>query len=66
MPPDGYSYTKEQIREDRQVSAYGRAFVDNQDVTSILGKGMPHSASDRAKLARAAKSLNAYLAELER
>jgi hypothetical protein len=66
MPPDGYSRTAEAIRLDRQIAFYSRAFVDNEDVMAILHKGMPHSARDRAKLAKAAESLNAYLAELER
>lgn len=57
---------EENARLDRQVSAYGRAFVDNENVMAILKKGMPHNAGDRAQLAKAAESLNAYLAELER
>lgn len=66
MPLDGYSYTAEEIREDRQVSFYGRAFVAVEDAMAILKKGMPHNRADQAKFAKAAESLNAYLAELER
>lgn len=58
--------SEEDARMDRQVSAYGHAVVDNEEVMAILKKGMPHNARDRAKLAKAAESLNAYLAELER
>jgi hypothetical protein len=59
-------WTPERIREDRVASFYGRAFVGVQDAARILGKGYPHSGSDREELAWAAESLNAYLAELER
>lgn len=54
------------VRADRIASTYGRALVAAEDAPKILAKGWPHNAADRAKLARAAESLDMYLAELER
>lgn len=57
---------EETARMNRQVAAYSRAYVDVQAAERVLAGGMPHEASGRKKLAEAAGSLNAYLAELER
>jgi hypothetical protein len=54
------------VRADKIASAYSHAAVGVQDAAGVIGKGWPHNAADRAKLAKAAESLNAYLAELER
>lgn len=59
-----YDWTPERIREDRIASKFSHALVDAQEAARILGKGYPHGSADREKLAKAAKSLNAYLAEL--
>lgn len=51
---------------DDYTTVYSHAIADNQNVMAILLKGGPRTAAERAYLARAAESLNAYLAELER
>jgi hypothetical protein len=56
---------EENARMDRQASAHGHAFVDVQEAQRILLQGAPRSFSEQQKLAKAAESLNAYLAELE-
>ena len=57
---------EENARMDRQASAHGHAIADNQNVMAMLAKGYPHSPAEQKYLARAAESLNAYLAELGR
>jgi hypothetical protein len=57
---------EENARMDRQASAHGHAFVDVQEAQGILLKGAPRNYTEIKKLAKAAESLNAYLAELER
>lgn len=54
------------VRADKISSAYSHAAVDFENAADVIGKGWPHNGADRYKLARAAESLNAYLAELER
>jgi hypothetical protein len=57
---------EENARMDQRISAHGHAYCDVQEAERILLKGMPHSFSEREKLAKAAESLTAYLAELDR
>jgi hypothetical protein len=52
--------------DDRITSAFGHALVGAMRAEAILNQGHEHAASKRTELAKAAASLNAYLAELER
>jgi hypothetical protein len=68
MPPDGYRPpTAMDVRgELRRSRARERALVDVTDAAKILAIPMKPRPGDRERLAKAAESLNAYLAELER
>jgi hypothetical protein len=68
MPPKGYRPpTAMDVRDDlRSARARERALVDVTDAAKILAIPMKPRPGDRENLVKAAESLNAYLAELER
>ena len=68
MPPEGYRPPNAvDVRDElRRSRARELALAAVTDAAAILARPMTPRPDDRTKLAKAAESLTAYLAELER